>query len=121
MQYFIPINSHEVYQMERKKEKDYNAVAIGPTRTRFSDCCNQVIENNRCPQCGNWIEDNQGRRELKIKGLDGRSEPKPGTPVILFKSLGDKPKQEEKMPNYFKDMQQRGIQIRSWSASDSSA
>ena len=104
---------------QKEKVKDYNAIAIGPTRTRFSDCCNVAIENNRCPNCGNWIEDNQGRRELQIKGIDGRSQPKPGAPIILFKSQGDKPKEDNKMPNYFKDLQNRGIQIRSWAASDS--
>jgi GH35 family endo-1,4-beta-xylanase len=84
-------------------------------RVRFSDCCNEPISNSRCPACGNWYEQEEGRRELVIKGLDGKT--KHGQPDAIFSMVDSEPKKQDKMPNYFKDLRDRGVKIESWTDS----
>lgn len=104
---------------ETKKEKEFTGIAIGEVKRRFSDCCNAFIQNNRCPKCGRYLEESEGRREIIIKGLDGKT--KHGEPDILLSTINtDKPK-EDKKPPLFRDMEQRGIKILSWSDSSTSS
>jgi hypothetical protein len=110
---------------EKQKDKEFIPITIpGITRRRFSDCCNGEILDNRCSKCGNWLEHSEGRREIVIKGIDGKT-PNPNAkktnfnkPTVLVSMIDDKPKEEDKMPQYFKDLKSRsGVNILSWSDS----
>jgi hypothetical protein len=102
-------------EKQTTKEKD-SAIVLGQPRTRFSDCCNQEIIKNRCPNCGRWFEQEEGRRELKIKGLDGKTNTK-GRHYIVT-TIQTEPAKEDKTPKYIKALQDRGLRVDSWTASD---
>jgi hypothetical protein len=95
--------------------KDFIPLKIDPERARFSDCCNAVIIAHRCPKCGAYLEDDAGRREIQIKGLDGKTSHR--SPDILLSVIDDKPKAKDPMPRHFKDMQRHGVKILTWSDS----
>jgi hypothetical protein len=101
--------------VDKQKDKDFIALKIDPQRARFSDCCNMVIVNHRCPKCGAWLEDDQGRREIQIRGLDGKTSHHQSE--MLLSVIDDKPKQKDPMPRHFKDMERHGTKIISWSDS----
>ncbi len=99
---------------EKVKDRD-SAIILRAPRVRFSDCCNAEIQNNRCPSCGRYIEAQEGRRELKIKGLDGRTTAKAHHYIVTM--IDAEPKKEDPMPKYFKALKDRGMRIDSWSDS----
>ena len=101
--------------MEWQKEKDFNAISIGPQRNRFSDCCNAVIIENRCPKCGAYLEEDKGHREITIRGLDGKTSHR--EPDILVSIIDDTPKPKDPMPANFKEMQRHGVKITSYTDS----
>jgi hypothetical protein len=98
-----------------EKQNEFKAITIGPDRVRFSDCCNKPIVNHRCPKCGAWLEDDQGRREIQIKGLDGKTTHH--QTEMLLSIIDDKPKAKDPMPRHFKEMERHGTRIISWSDS----
>jgi hypothetical protein len=100
---------------QNKQGKDFIPLKINPDHVRFSDCCNAIIIGNRCPKCGAWLDDNQGRREIKIQGLDGRTTH--GQSDVLLSVIDDKPKAKDQMPRHFKEMERHGTKITSWSDS----
>ena len=105
--------------MERTKEgkqKDFIPLKIDPEHVRFSDCCNAIIIGNRCPKCGQWLDDGAGRREISIKGLDGKTSHR-NQPDMLLSVIDDKPKTKDPMPRHFKEMERHGTRITSWSDS----
>jgi hypothetical protein len=102
-------------EKQKDKDKDFIALKIDPQRARFSDCCNQVIIGNRCPKCGAWLEDYQGRREIQIRGLDGKTSHHQSE--MLLSVIDDEPKPKDQMPRHFKDMERHGTKIISWSDS----
>lgn len=99
----------------RPKENEFKAIAIGPDRVRFSDCCDRPILNNRCPKCGAWLEDGAGKREIKIKGLDGKTSHR--SPDILLSIIDDRPKANDPMPRSFRELERHGTKILTWSDS----
>ena len=103
--------------MKDSKQKDFIPLKINPEHVRWSDCCNQLIIGNRCPKCGAWLEDSEGRREITIKGLDGKTSHHPGQPDILVSIIDDTPKKKDPMPRHFREMETRGTKITTWSDS----
>ena len=99
-----------------KQQKDFIPLKIDPERARFSDCCNSLIIANRCPKCGAWLEDDAGRREINIKGLDGKTSHHQTD--MLLSVIDDKPKTKDPMPRHFKEMERHGTRITSWSDSN---
>lgn len=97
------------------KQKDFIPLKIDPGHVRFSDCCNAIIIGNRCPKCGQWLDDGQGRREISIKGLDGKTTHHQAD--VLLSVIDDKPKAKDPMPRHFKEMERHGTKITSWSDS----
>ena len=102
-------------QTKQQQGKDFIPLKINPEHIRFSDCCNQIITGNRCPKCGAWLEDNAGRREIKIKGLDGKTSHRESD--ILLSIIDDKPKSKDPMPPSFRELERHGTRITTWSDS----
>ena len=102
--------------MKDKQQKDFIPLKIDPAHIRWSDCCNVIIIGNRCPKCGQWLEDGAGRREITIKGLDGKTTHRQHQD-ILVSIIDDKPKAKDQMPRHFKEMEVKGRRITSWSDS----
>ena len=100
---------------DSKQQKDFIPLKIDPGHVRFSDCCNQIIIGNRCPKCGAWLDDSQGRREITIKGLDGKTSHR--QPDILVSIIDDTPKKKDPMPRHFREMERHGVKVTSYSDS----
>lgn len=99
-------------------------------RKRFCDICAVPIlppPHNLCPNCGRWYGDydtKQGKHELRIKGMDGKSKhSSSNSPSVLVSMVKDKelPKSDEsgkdKLPPSFKMMERKGMNITGWTDS----
>ena len=104
--------------MSKAKDKDITStsIIIRSDKKRYCDTCNvAILSDNTCGKCGRYYEYTEGRRELVIKGLDGKT--RHGDANVIVSIQDDKPKTKDPMPRSFKMMEKHGFKITSWSDS----
>ena len=102
--------------MEKQKEKDITSIVIRSDKKRYCDVCNvPILSDNTCGKCGRYYEYKEGKRELIIKGLDGKT--RHGDANVIVSMQEEKPKPKDPMPASFKMMQKHGFKITSWTDS----
>ena len=98
------------------KKPDATSIIIRSDKKRFCDTCNvQILSDSICPKCGRYYEYKEGKRELIIKGLDGKT--KHGDANVILSIQEDKPKPKDPMPRSFKNLERHGFKITSWTDS----
>ena len=84
----------------KDKDKDTVGIIVRSDKKRYCDICNVEIQSDGiCGKCGVYYQPTEGKREIVIKGLDGKT--KHGDPNILVSVLDDKPKPKDLMPKSF--------------------
>ena len=92
------------------------SIIIRSDKKRYCDTCNvAILSDNTCRKCGRYYEYTEGRRELVIKGLDGKT--RHGDANVIVSLQEDSPKPKDPMPRSFKLMEKHGFKITSWTDS----
>ena len=101
---------------EKQKDKDTVGIIVRSDKKRYCDICNLEIQSDGiCGKCGVYYQPTEGKREIVIKGLDGKT--KHGDPNILVSVLDDKPKPKDLMPKSFKLLERGSFRITGWTDS----
>lgn len=100
----------------KDKDKDTVGIIVRSDKKRYCDICNVEIQSDGiCGKCGVYYQPTEGKREIVIKGLDGKT--KHGDPNILVSVLDDKPKPKDLMPKSFKLLERGSFKITGWTDS----
>ena len=102
--------------MQNKRPNDFVSIIVRSDKKRFCDICNvELLSNSTCGKCGVYYQPTEGKREIVIKGLDGKT--KHGDPNILVSVLDDRPKPKDLMPKSFKLLERGSFKITGWTDS----
>jgi hypothetical protein len=101
---------------EKERDRDTVGIIVRSDKKRYCDICNtEIASDGICGKCGIYYESDQGKRELVIKGLDGKT--KHGDANVLVSVIDDRPKPKDLMPKGFRLMERGSFKITGWTDS----